>query len=98
MAPASAEVRERIALTAAVLGALCGAIYIIKKGAIHEIAIDVGGLWALLSLWVNPSPFLGKSMTEIFHAARRRELPKRTPIERTLTWGMVAMFAVAFLY
>jgi hypothetical protein len=86
--------RESIAICIALLGTGLGAAWVGRYGLNHSIAFYVAGVWAVMAFWVNPSPHLHSSMGEIYQAARRRELPRQTPIARTLRLGMIALMVL----
>jgi hypothetical protein len=89
--------KETIAIALALIGRVLGAVYSKGHGFEHSIVFYVAGLWAVLAIWVNPSPLLHHSMGEIFQVARRGELPQQTPVSRTLRIGVFALMVLGVL-
>ena len=64
------KTRETIAVVIAIVAIMTGAAYGMWRGLNHSIPFYVGGVWALLAIWVDP-PLLGhKRLGQIYQEAK----------------------------
>ena len=90
--------REAIAVVIAIVAIMTGTAYGVWRGLNHSIPFYVGGVWALLAIWVDP-PLLGhKRLGEIYREAKERRLPTHTPMFKTLCIGVIALFTLGVTF
>jgi hypothetical protein len=93
----SAGRRETIAVVVALLAILIGAAYSIWRGLTHDIAFDVGVVWAAVALWLDRPKLWNKRVGEIYQAAKERRLG-HTGVWWALVVGTNALFITGILF